>query len=100
MRRATIRTVHASPGVVAAALEPDNTTEMSTRVGTGERDDPAGADGDDGTEDADAAHDATGVVETTIRRETTAGLRSTVDDYVRNLQVAQRVVNDRHDTNP
>ncbi|PSP80409.1 KEOPS complex Pcc1-like subunit [Halobacteriales archaeon QS_4_69_225] len=66
MRRATVRTTHDRPGVVAAALRPDNTAEMSTRV--------------DGR-----------TVVTTIERDSTGGLRTTVDDYVTNLQVAQRV---------
>ncbi|PSQ37507.1 KEOPS complex Pcc1-like subunit [Halobacteriales archaeon QS_9_70_65] len=66
MRRATVRTAHDRPGVVAAALRPDNTAEMSTHV--------------DGR-----------TVVTTIERDSTGGLRTTVDDYVTNLQVAQRV---------
>jgi tRNA threonylcarbamoyladenosine modification (KEOPS) complex Pcc1 subunit len=70
-RRATIRTVHEHPDVIAAAIEPDNTDEMSTRVESN------GSDG--------------GAVVTTIRRETTGGLRTTVDDYVSNLTVAQRI---------
>lgn len=65
---ATIRTVHDEPGVIAAALMPDNTDEMSTRV-----------------EPAD------GAVHTTIQRGTTGSLRATVDDYVANLTVAQRI---------
>ncbi len=69
MRRATIRTEHDRPDVVAAALEPDNTDEMSTRV-----------DGD--------------AVVTTIERETTGGLRTTVDDYVTNVAVADRLTHD------
>ena len=69
-RRATIRTTHDDPELLARALEPDNTEEMETSV---ERRD----DGD---------HDA--VVRTRIERETTGGLRSTVDDYVVNLDVA------------
>jgi tRNA threonylcarbamoyladenosine modification (KEOPS) complex Pcc1 subunit len=71
-RRATIRTVHDRPAVVAAAIAPDNTEEMSTRLET------------------DAEGDAAAVV-TTIERETTGGLRTTVDDYVANLTVAQRI---------
>ncbi|WP_435335716.1 KEOPS complex subunit Pcc1 [Haloarchaeobius sp. TZWWS8] len=66
-RRATIRTEHDRPHVVAAALTPDNTDEMRTTV-------------DDGT------------IVTRIERETTGGLHSTVDDYVVNLDVASRVV--------
>lgn len=65
--RATLRTSHEDPAVIAAALEPDNTEEMSTRA--------------DPTE---------GTVVTTIERETTGGLRTSVDDYVANLTVAQR----------
>ncbi len=69
MRRATLRTAHRDEGtarLVAAAVRPDNTTEMRTAV-----------------DEADPT-----VVETTVERETTGGLRSTVDDYVVNLQVA------------
>ena len=52
--------------MVAAAVRPDNTDEMSTTV-----------------ED--------GAVVTTIERDSTGGLRTTVDDYLTNLTVAQRV---------
>lgn len=65
MRRATIRTTHDDPAIVAAAVTPDNTAEMATRV-EGDR------------------------VVTEIERETTGGLTSTVDDYVVNLSVAER----------
>jgi len=65
-RRATVRTAHDRPAVVAAALAPDNTDEMSTRV-------------------------ESGAVVTTIERPTTGGLRTTIDDYVANLTVAQRI---------
>ena len=67
-RRLTIRTVHDRPEVIAAAIAPDNTDEMSTRV-----------------------DDATGAVVTTIERTTAGGLRTTADDYVSNLTVAQRI---------
>ncbi|WP_380677241.1 KEOPS complex subunit Pcc1 [Salinigranum sp. GCM10025319] len=70
MRRARIRTTHASAeaaAVVAGAVEPDNTDSMTTRT-------------DDAT------------VVTTVERETTGGLHSTVDDYVVNLTVADRLV--------
>lgn len=63
MRRATVRTTHDRPELVAAAVGPDNTDEMSTRV-----------EGDQ--------------VVTTVERETTGGFRSTVDDYVTNIAVA------------
>ncbi|HET7323871.1 MAG TPA: KEOPS complex subunit Pcc1, partial [Halococcus sp.] len=66
MRRAQLRTESSAPEIVAAALVPDNTEEMKTKV-----------DGD--------------TIETTVMRETTGGLRSTVDDYVVNLSVAERV---------
>lgn len=78
MTRATLRTTHTHPDVVAAALRPDNTDEMSTDI-AGDR------------------------VVTTIERDTPDGLRSTVDDYVMNLAVATRVtriVDERQTTNP
>ena len=65
MRRARLRTGHDRPDVVAAAVRPDNTDEMSTTV-----------------ED--------GAVVTTIERDSTGGLRTTADDYLANLTVAQR----------
>jgi len=78
VRRATLRTDHDRPAVVAAALAPDNTDEMETRV-------------------------ADGAVVTTVRRESTSGLQSTVDDYVVNLGVADQIAQladrpDTHDT--
>jgi hypothetical protein len=73
VRRARIRTRVAHPETVAAALRPDNTPEMETRV-----------------ED--------GAVVTTIERDTTGGLRTTADDYVTNLQVAVQLTTD--DTQP
>lgn len=74
--RATVRTTHDRPGVVAAAVEPDNTDEMTTRV-------------------------VDGRVETTIERETAGGLRATVDDYAVNLTVADRIARraTEHDDN-
>lgn len=66
MRRATVRTSHgddARAERIAAALRPDNTDEMDTRI-----------DGDE--------------IVTSIERDTTGGLHSTVDDYVVNLHVA------------
>lgn len=66
-RHASIRTDVDDPTLVAAALRPDNTPEMRTRV-------------EDGT------------LVTHIERDTTGGLRSTVDDYVVNLSVALDVV--------
>ena len=67
MRTATVETTHDDAVIVAAALAPDDTSEMETTV-----------DGDR--------------VRTRIERETTGGLQSTVDDYVVNVDVAQRVV--------
>jgi hypothetical protein len=74
-RTARLRTTHERPAVVAAALSPDNTDSIDTRV-----------DGD--------------AVVTTIARETTGGVHSTVDDYVVNLTVAETVARTvrRHDT--
>jgi tRNA threonylcarbamoyladenosine modification (KEOPS) complex Pcc1 subunit len=66
MKRAEIRTELDRPALVAAAVTPDNTSEMTTTV-----------EGD--------------AVVTRIERETTGGLRSTVDDYVVNLDVATTV---------
>ncbi|MFC7028491.1 KEOPS complex subunit Pcc1 [Halomicroarcula sp. GCM10025710] len=63
------RTTHGSPAAaerIAAALEPDNTDEMDTHV----------------NDDA---------VVTTVERDTTSGLQSTVDDYVVNLRVAAQL---------
>jgi hypothetical protein len=68
-RTATITTDHESEAraaMVAAALEPDNTDQMETRV--------------DGSR-----------VVTDIARETTGGLQSTMDDYVVNVRVADEL---------
>ncbi|UPV73604.1 KEOPS complex Pcc1-like subunit [Halorussus limi] len=78
-RSATVRTELDDAEILAASVRPDNTSEIDTRVET----DDSGVDGD--------AEDA-GTVVTTVERETTGGLRTTVDDYVVNLAVAQRVV--------
>jgi hypothetical protein len=82
VKRARLRTESGRPEVVAGALTPDNTDEMKTTV-----------DGD--------------IIETAFERERTGGLRSTVDDYVVNLSVAERVVrianehnNTRHNDQP
>jgi hypothetical protein len=69
MRRAEIRTTHGSSAravTVAAAVVPDNTAEMTTRV----------------EDDA---------VVTEIARDSTSGLQSTVDDYVVNIRVAAQL---------
>ena len=66
-RTATVRTTHADAPLVAAALGPDETDSMTTRV-----------DGD--------------AIECVVERPTTGGLRSTVDDHVVNLRVADRLV--------
>ena len=65
-RGATIRSTVPNAAVVAGAIAPDNTEAIRTRV-------------QDGT------------IETTITRESTSGLQSTVDDYVTNLAVAIEV---------
>jgi hypothetical protein len=70
-RTATIRSTVPDAATVGAAIEPDNTAEMTTHV-------------EDGT------------VVTTIERESTAGLRSTADDYVVNLAVALAVAQATH----
>ena len=77
MHRAEIRTRLHRAEAVSAAVRPDNTDQMRTRV-----------------ED--------GAVVTTIERPTTGSLRSTVDDYVVNLDVAERTVDttDRTQTQP
>ncbi|MFB6085528.1 MAG: KEOPS complex subunit Pcc1 [Halodesulfurarchaeum sp.] len=62
-RRATIRSTVERPEQIARAIEPDNTPEIGTTV-------------EDDT------------LITTIERDSTAGLRSTTDDYVVNLAVA------------
>ncbi|MDL5360518.1 KEOPS complex subunit Pcc1 [Halalkalicoccus sp. NIPERK01] len=67
MKRIEIRTTHADPDLVARAVSPDNTPEIETRT-------------------------EGGWVVTTITRESTGGLRTTADDYVVNLTVADEVV--------
>jgi len=69
MKRATVRTTHGDPVTaerLARAVRPDNTDEMRTTI----------------EDDA---------LVTTIERETTGGLQSTVDDYVVNLSVAAQL---------
>lgn len=63
---ATVRTRVTDPELVAAAVRPDNTTEMHTQV-----------DGD--------------AVVTRIERENAGGLRTTVDDYTVNVTVATEI---------
>ena len=75
-RRATVTTTHddaATAERVAAALRPDNTASMGT-----------GVDGDR--------------VVTTVARESTGGLQSTVDDYVVNTTVAARLSRTERET--
>lgn len=67
MKRLEIRTTHDDPETVARSITPDNTSEIATRT-TDEQ------------------------VITTITRESTGGLRTTMDDYVVNLSVADEVV--------
>jgi len=64
---ARLRTAHPRADAVAAALAPDNTAQIDTRLRE-ER------------------------VETTVRRADVAGLRATVQDYLRNLDAADRTV--------
>ncbi|UTF53428.1 KEOPS complex subunit Pcc1 [Natronosalvus rutilus] len=71
-RRATIRArMEADSATIAAAIAPDNTSEMATRL--------------------ESADDGSTAIVTRIERETTGGLHSTVDDYVVNLDVATSV---------
>ncbi|WP_248896553.1 KEOPS complex subunit Pcc1 [Haloplanus halobius] len=76
-KRACIETTHEDAPTIAAALRPDNTPSMTTRV-------------DDGA------------IRTTVERETAGGLQSTVDDYVVNLTVAETVARTarEHSTQP
>jgi hypothetical protein len=66
-RTARLWTTHADAETVAAALRPDNTDSMEVAV-----------EGDQ--------------LVTTVSRETTGGLQSTVDDTVVNLTVADAIV--------
>lgn len=63
MNETTIRTEHDHPTAVAAAVNPDNTPEVSTTVEDGR-------------------------VVTTIERDSLGGLRATVADYLRAVRVA------------
>lgn len=93
MRRATIRSELDEAEVIARAIRPDNTDEMSTRV---ERSDEA-TDASPDVADAPAdAEDGSATVVTEIERETTGGLRTNVDDYVVNVDVATRVAQHAH----
>ncbi len=78
MRRATVTTTHTDAATaerVAAALGPDNTAEMATRT--------------DGSR-----------VVTTVARESTGGLASTLDDYVVNATVAVQLTTDSDSDTP
>jgi hypothetical protein len=77
-RRATIRTTHDDPALLARAIAPDNTDEMETTVGD----------------------ESDGRVVTRIERESTSGLHATVDDYVSNLDVAIDVARNAQQPNP
>ncbi|PSQ55098.1 hypothetical protein BRD22_10530 [Halobacteriales archaeon SW_8_68_21] len=66
-RTATVRTTHADAATVAAALGPDETDSIRTRV-----------DGD--------------AVACTVTRPTAGGIQSTLDDHLVNLRVADRVI--------
>ena len=88
--RAVIRTTHDDPDTVAAALRPDNTDEMDATVEDG--DGPAERDGR-----ADGSRRGDRRVRTVVERDSAAGLRSTVDDYLVNLDVADRTVRHAND---
>ena len=68
-RTAQLATTHTDVELVAAALRPDNTASMTMAV----------------DEEAE-------ILRTTITRETTGGMQSTVDDTIVNLTVADAVV--------
>lgn len=74
-RRAVLTTTHGDAAVVAASLAPDNTDSMTTTV-------------------------RGSTVETTVARDRTGGLQSSVDDYVVNLTVADAVCEAARDTTP
>lgn len=69
MKRGIVRTTHDDSELVAAALAPDDTAEMETET--------------DGA-----------TLTMTVERATTGGLRSTTDDYLSNLAVAQQILTD------
>lgn len=79
-RTATIRTAVSDPETVASSLRPDNTDSMTTTV--------------------ERTAEGSKRVVTTIERDLTSGLRSTLDDYVVNCAVADEVVQlaERHTT--
>ncbi|WP_135535505.1 KEOPS complex subunit Pcc1 [Halostella pelagica] len=87
MKRAEIRTELDQAALVAAAVAPDNTSEMTTTV---ER------SSDSNQSETDDSGERETVV-TRIERETTGGLQSTVDDYVVNVDVATKVVRHAND---
>lgn len=64
--KAIVRTTHDTPKVVARALKPDHTADMTSTVNGN-------------------------TVETTIERTDAGSVRATVDDYLVNLQVATRI---------
>ena len=68
-RTAQVETTHTDVELVAAAVRPDNTASMTMSV-------------DNQTE----------TLQTTITRETTGGMQSTVDDMILNLTVADAVI--------
>ncbi|UWG47697.1 Subunit of KEOPS complex [Halanaeroarchaeum sp. HSR-CO] len=79
-RTAIIRTDVSDPEAVAASIRPDNTASITTTV--------------------DRPENGPDQVVTTIERDSTSGLRSTLDDYVVNCAVADELVQlaERHTT--
>lgn len=75
MKRARIQTRSEHAAAIAAAIRPDNTTDMSTRVEADE-------------------------ITTIIERDTLGGLQATVDDYVVNVDVATRIINNSNTPPP
>lgn len=103
-RAATIQTAHEEPSVVAAALRPDHTDALRTRVVSSESVSETGNandknpihDMENGSRDADREQSMQdpphcGSVVTTIERPSTNGLAATADDYLVNCLVADRV---------
>lgn len=77
-READLDVAARAPGTVAAAVSPDDTPEVRTRV--------------DRDPERDLPPWAGGLVRVHVERPTTGGLQATVDDAVVNLTVAERVV--------
>lgn len=67
MLRATVRTSSDNAVILASAIRPDNTDDITTTVEDGK-------------------------ITTIITRDTIGGLQATLDDYITNLETATRVI--------